>query len=161
LPSDRVGILSVNNNYVELDAESGPLKFHFGADNRLFWYSLPFSGDWDDNDQDTIGIFDLASQELRIAAQNDSDEYGGNVVHSIWITDAPPADAIQDKVTQFPSPHGWVHWGPPRPCLAWLPVIPALSCPILRSSIEPKYDAIGTMRSNSIFSNRLVMVVAT
>jgi hypothetical protein len=26
---------------------------------------------------------------------------------------------------------------PPRPCLAWPPVIPALSCPILRSSIEP------------------------
>jgi CubicO group peptidase (beta-lactamase class C family) len=100
---DRLGIFSVNNNYAELDAQSAPLKFHFGAGNRLFWNSLPFSGDWDNDGLDTIGIFDMATQEFLIAAQNDSDEYGGNRLHSIWITDAPAAEATQDKVTLFPG----------------------------------------------------------
>jgi hypothetical protein len=104
VPSDRVGLYSVSTNYAELDTASGPLKFHFGTGNSLlFWETLPFAGDWDNDGLDTLGIFDRASQGFRIASQNDSDEHGGNVLGSMWITDAPAADGTYYEIARYPG----------------------------------------------------------
>lgn len=103
----RIGIFSPQNNYFELDAEGGVLRFHFGAGNsRWGLFMWPVAGDFDGDERDTVALFDPTLDQFWIADENDSDEHAprGVIIDLTAVPDPPPAG---ESIAEIPVAGDW------------------------------------------------------